>query len=115
MSDYRIFLRNNIRKYRLACGYTQQNVAAVLGLSRSAYTYYETGTTTPDIESITRLARMFGVTLDQLVSPEEQPDLDPGRLRVKHRPKPDPLRIGDLTEEEKVLIARLRSGDKPGE
>lgn len=109
MSEYRTFLRNNLRKLRLACGYTQNTVAAALGVSRSTYTYYELGQTTPDMETLTKLASMFGVSLDQLVLPEDQPDVEPNRMRVKHHPAADPQTIGDLTEDEKVLIARLRS------
>lgn len=110
MSEYREFLRANLRRLRLACGYTQDTVAAALGVARPTYSYYESGKTSPDMETITKLARMYGVSLEQLVLPEETPDVQPGGLRVKHHPAADPQTIGDLTEEEKVLIARLRSG-----
>ena len=113
MSDYRQYMRTNLRSLRLACGYTQQDVARALGVVRSTYSYYETGKTQPDVETLTRISQMFGVTLDQLVLPGEQPPVSPPRRRAKHRPAADPQTIGDLTEEEKVLIARLRSGELP--
>lgn len=108
MTDYRTFLGNNLRSLRLACGYTQNTVAAALGIARPTYSYYETGKTSPDVETLTKLSRMFGVSFEQLVVPEEKPDVSPRRLRAKHCPAADPQTIGDLTEEEKVLIAQRR-------
>lgn len=110
MSDYRIFLRNNLRRLRLACGFTQSNIAAVLGISRPTYSYYEIGKTTPDMETLAKLANIYGVSFEQLTMPEEQPDVGPHKMRAYHHPSERPQTIGDLTEEEKVLIARLRSG-----
>ena len=40
-------LRGNLRYYRTQAGYSQRQVAEYLGLCRSAYTYYETGKSTP--------------------------------------------------------------------
>ena len=107
MQDYRKNLRTNLRALRLACGYTQKSVAAALGIVRSSYAYYETGKSQPDVETLAKLSRMFGVTLDQLILPGET--VQPSRLRVRQSPSPDPRTIGDLTEEEKALIAFLRS------
>ncbi len=109
MLDFRLYLRTNLRSLRLACGYTQRDVAAALGVVRSTYAYYETGKSQPDVETLVKLSRMFGVTLDQLVLPGAQPAVDPHRFRVKHHPSEDPRTIGDLTERENVLIACLRS------
>lgn len=111
MTDYRDFLKSNLRKVRLACGYTQDNVAGALGVVRSTYTYYETGVTSPDIETLRKLSKIFGISLLQLVLPEEGPDVNPGRLRVKHHPVEDPQTIGQLTDEEKTIIARRRAGE----
>lgn len=40
-------LRGNLRYYRTRAGYSQRQVAEYLGLSRPAYTYYETGKAPP--------------------------------------------------------------------
>ena len=113
MYDHKIYLGENLRRLRMVCGYTQEDVADILGLSRPAYSCYELGKTTPNVETLSMLAEIFGVTLDQLVLPEEAPHIDPGRLRVKHRPTWDPQTIGQLTEEEKLIIARHRAGGPP--
>lgn len=113
MSEYQKFLAGNLRDLRKACGYTQGAVAAALGIARPTYSYYENGKTNPDIETLTKLAKMFGVSLDQLALPEEKPVVSSTGIRVKHHPAADPQTIGDLTEEEKVLIARRRGGTLP--
>ena len=53
-----------LRKYRLRTGLTQKSVSEALGISRSAYTYYETGKTSPDPTMLFRIACMFDVPLD---------------------------------------------------
>ena len=42
------FLGNRLRALRLTFGFTQSSVAEVLGINRSTYSYYESGTTRPD-------------------------------------------------------------------
>lgn len=114
MSDCHTYLCDNLRNLRIACGFTQQTIAQALGVVRSTYTYYETGKTAPDPETLVKLARIFGVSIDQLLLFKVQPGMAPEALRVRHHPSPIPQHIGDLTEEEKVLIARFRSGELPG-
>lgn len=113
MSNYMTILGNNLRNLRLTCGYTQGSIAAALGVARPTYSYYEIGRTNPDAETLVKLTRMYGVSLEQLMVPGEMPDITPSGQRARHRPTVDPQTIGDLTEEEKVLIARLRSGELP--
>lgn len=52
---------------RKAAGYTQKEVAQVLGLTRSAYAYYECGTTVPSFMTLLNIARLYGVTTDSLL------------------------------------------------
>lgn len=59
-----------IRAIRKACGFTQQQVAAVLNVDRSTYTYYETGKTTPDIHTVKLLANLFNLSIDDLLADE---------------------------------------------
>lgn len=57
-----------LKYYRCQCGLTQQDVADLLGLERSSYTYYETGKTTPDIETLVRLSKIFHIDFYDLLS-----------------------------------------------
>ncbi len=62
-------LIKNLRLLRRSHGYTQQNIADHLKLSRQAYTNYEKGLRSPDIDTIISLSNLYQVTLDQLISP----------------------------------------------
>lgn len=56
-----------LKYYRHECGLTQQQVAERLKIERSTYTYYETGKTKPDIETIVKLAKVFNVNYTDLL------------------------------------------------
>lgn len=60
-----------LRKEKI--GYTQQQVADYLQISRSTYTYYETGKTEPDLENIKKLAKLFGVSVEELLDDAPSP------------------------------------------
>lgn len=112
-----INLGQALRKYRLQSGLTQKSVSDALGITRSAYTYYETGKTSPDPTTLFLIARMFDVPLDLFFDQAEfakgteltvrEPD-EP-RKRVSKKVRPNPQNIGELTSDEKCMIAFLRS------
>ena len=60
-------LNQNLKKFRKACGFKQEEVASVLGVDRSAYSYYESGKTEPNVSNLIKIARMFKVDIDELV------------------------------------------------
>ena len=56
-----------LRAYRENLGFTQRHVAEKLGISRSTYTYYEQGKVEPSLQNLVKLARLFKVTVDDLL------------------------------------------------
>ena len=48
-------------------GFSQEQIAEKIGISRQAYAKWENGATVPDIEKCMRLAEVYGVTIDRLV------------------------------------------------
>ena len=62
--------KENLRLLRRACGFSQEDVANVLGVDRSAYSYYESGKTEPSITNLVKIARMYRVSTDTLVDNE---------------------------------------------
>lgn len=60
-------LSNNIIMLRNLNGFTQEEVAEKIGISRQAYAKWEKGETTPDIERCMRLAELYGTSIDALV------------------------------------------------
>lgn len=64
-------LGEKIQKLRREQGLTQEQLAEQLFVSRTAVSKWETGRGTPSIDTLTALARIFGVTLDSLLCAEE--------------------------------------------
>lgn len=53
--------------FRKQSGFTQEDIAEKLGVSRQAIAKWERGETMPDIESCLKLADLYETTLDMLV------------------------------------------------
>lgn len=61
-------LGDQIRRARLANGFSQQDVGAKFGISRAAVAQWENGTTRPDQDKLVVLADLLGIGLDELLS-----------------------------------------------
>ena len=64
-------LSEKIQALRKEHGLTQEQLAEKLFVSRTAVSKWETGRGTPSIESLQTIAKLFSVSLDELLSPEE--------------------------------------------
>ena len=60
-----------IQRLRTERGLTQEQLAKMLFVSRTAVSKWETGRGTPNIESLKMIAREFDMTLDELLRAEE--------------------------------------------
>lgn len=61
-----IIFSERIKEERKRRKLTQEDIAEQLGITRSAYTLYETGKTQPSLETAVKLADIFQVSLDYL-------------------------------------------------
>ena len=61
-------LKDNLIMLRKLNGYSQEQIAEKIGVSRQAYAKWENGLTTPDIEKASALAEVYGITLDFLMN-----------------------------------------------
>ena len=59
---------NNLTEARRQSGLSQQEVAEALDVSRQAVSRWETGVAAPSTENLVELARLYGVSLDELVN-----------------------------------------------
>lgn len=60
-------LKDNLAMLRSIHGYSQEEIAEKIGISRQAYAKWESGLTVPDIEKCSLLAEIYDVTMDSLV------------------------------------------------
>uniref|UniRef100_UPI00359C7325 helix-turn-helix transcriptional regulator n=1 Tax=Faecalicatena contorta TaxID=39482 RepID=UPI00359C7325 len=62
-----IQLVENLGRYRKARKMTQKELGRVLNISRQAYSNYETGKRTPDLDLLLKIAQIYNITLDDLI------------------------------------------------
>lgn len=63
-------LKDNLIILRNINGFSQEEIAEKIDISRQAYAKWESGATVPDIEKCKRLADVYGVSIDSLVKTE---------------------------------------------
>lgn len=56
-----------LKERRMACSMTQEFVAEALGISRQAVSKWENGTADPSTSNLLKLARLYGVTAEELI------------------------------------------------
>ena len=65
-------LKDNLLVLRNIHGFSQEELAERIGISRQAYAKWESGATVPDIEKCARLAEVYGTTIDSLIRTENE-------------------------------------------
>lgn len=84
-----MLIPNRLRWLRNRFGYSQATLAEMLSISRMAYTQYENGHREPGIDTLVRLANVYGVSVDFLL----------GRSNLSHLPP--------LSPQESFLLSQL--------
>lgn len=60
-------LSKNLKDLRKQFGYTQTYVAQQIGITCQSYQAYEWGITVPTLQNFIKLAKLYGVSLDELL------------------------------------------------
>ncbi len=104
-------------KLRKGQGFTQSTFAEAVGVSRQSVYKWETGQSYPDVEKLLKIARMFGVTVDELID-----DSLPCRYTDKAEKKAEvaaPAEVAPVAEEavaeEAVAVEPAAAEEKPEE
>ena len=106
-------LTDNLVRLRKAYNYTQLQIGDKLNISRQAYSNYERGKRIPDIGMLIRLADIYGVSLEQLLTQTCTKD---GVLNESHGPYYRGMVIENadtlyLTREELDLLTHYRKAE----
>ena len=88
-----------LKRIRNTAGYTQQNIADLLGVDRSTYSYYETGKTEPNIRQLKKIARLYDLPLDDLVN-------------CRYAPKETAVASAEPAEQSLIGLNRFRMLDR---
>ena len=69
-------LSDKIIKLRKAYGWSQEDLADELNVSRQAISRWENGTALPDAQNVLQISKLFGVTTDYLLNDDYESDRD---------------------------------------
>ena len=67
----------NVRKYRKACGLSQEEFAAKLSVVRQTVSKWEKGLSVPDVELLLQIAQVLNVSVNELLSQKNPNTKDP--------------------------------------
>lgn len=93
-----------IKSFREENGFTQDQLAKIIGVSRTTYTKWESGDTLPNIIQLSKLAAIYGVDLDRFLKAEVN-------LRVASPDYEDEYGdnyVSELNDEERYFLANFR-------
>lgn len=101
-----------LKELRTLFGFSQADVATLLGIDRSAYCCYEINRSKPDIYNLARLATLYKVSIDYLVfgnDAEERAD----KSSIDKAQSISPTTLSEenmltLSDRERALIAQFR-------
>ena len=65
-----MILADKIISLRKKCGWSQEELAEQLGISRQSVSKWESGMSIPDLEKIVKMSALFGVSTDYLLKDE---------------------------------------------
>ena len=88
-----IEIADRLVKLRKKYGYSQEELADKLGLSRQAVSKWERAEASPDTDNLICLAKLYGVSLDELLATDEDVD-----TIVKEQVKEEDKKENDGTE-----------------
>jgi transcriptional regulator with XRE-family HTH domain len=91
---------------------TQEQVATYIGVKRVAYTAYEAGRTSPSLENLVKLAALYNVTTDTLLSSFNNASNVINAFEKEYADKGDRFVPDELSADERNLIAAYRASGK---
>lgn len=102
-------LSANLKALRKQVKMTQAQISKVIGVTRSAYAYYENGTTNPKLETLKKIATAFNVEVDDILNKNFSSDNDVSQKEtydIELNGFDDSF--NDLTDIEKAVVLKLR-------
>ncbi|XOQ44005.1 MAG: hypothetical protein ACFWTN_06125 [Clostridium sp.] len=107
----KIRINERLRELRIKSGYTQSQIAKILNVDRSTYSYYEIGKTTPDVSALITLAKIFNISISELLADESNPYpvADNRTNREYVSGKKNSSHIYELSPQEKELVGLFRT------
>lgn len=104
----REILRKNLINLRNSNNLRQKNIADTLGLERSTYTSWEKGRSSPKPNEIVKLAKIYNVTTDYLLTGKSNDTMQVASFSEYDRGVYGDSNVSELTDFEKTLLLKIR-------
>ena len=101
-------LSEQLKIIRKANKFTQQELADAIGIERSTYASYETGRNKPDVNLLSKIAKVFGVSSDYILEIDTTVPLNVEDIPVQYKKKSGNQLVSTLSKEEKGVLAKYR-------
>ncbi len=105
-----IRIANRLLEYRRASGYSQEELAAKIGVSRQAVSKWERVEASPDTDNLIALASLYGVTIDELINGSKSPAAKTGAAGVS-----DEKNRGEAVKDNKEMKDSAGASGKDGD
>jgi transcriptional regulator with XRE-family HTH domain len=103
-------LKDAIRRLRKNAGLSQGELADKVGTTQKVISDYERGRTNPSNELLPLMAKLFGVTVDDLLDAKNLPDNETKTIHGKKRTAKIVDLYDQLTPEEQRVVLRQIQG-----
>ncbi len=97
-----IEIANKLFELRKKYNYSQEDLAEKIGVSRQAVSKWERAEASPDTENLILLARLYGVSIDELLSTNEPVEAQSGQHHFENDTKQE-----EKFGEDKTLLQTL--------
>ena len=101
-------LSEQLKIIRKANKFTQQGLADAIGIERSTYASYETGRNKPDVNLLSKIAKVFNVSSDFILEIDTTVPLNVEDISVQYKKKSGNKLVSTLSKEEKNVLAKYR-------
>lgn len=101
-------LSEQLKIIRKANKFTQQGLADAIGIERSTYASYETGRNKPDVNLLSKIAKVFDVSSDFILEIDTTVPLNVEDISVQYKKKSGNKLVSTLSKEEKNVLAKYR-------
>ena len=104
-----ILFTDRLKLARSECKLTQQQIADMLGIDRSTYSYYELGVSEPSYEKIIALARIFKTDVEWLIGADKgAEDWNAADSELKVIKASKMKQMSELSKDERQLVSLYR-------
>ncbi len=107
-----MILAETIVQLRKQAGWSQEELADKLGVSRQAISKWESAQSVPDLNRILDMSGLFGVSTDILLKDDLGPDFGPESVPTELNDTDKPLRKVSMSEANDYISVRLAAAPK---